>query len=184
MFARKTLTGLAGFTTLCAASTGFAGSDRPDTSDERAWLAQHNAARAGFGSAPVRWNSDLENEARQWAQRLARSNQFRHSDYRKRNGTGENLWMGTRGHYAPAQMIASFGDERRHFVPGRFPGVSRTGNWADVGHYTQIVWPETREVGCAKASGAQNDVLVCRYWPSGNVMGQAIAPMRKVARRR
>ncbi len=180
-----TLKGLAGATALCMASTtGFATSDRPDTSEERVWLKEHNAARAQFGSAPVRWNSDLEREARQWANRLARSNQFQHSDYRARNGTGENLWMGTRGYYQPAQMIAGFVEERRYFKPGRFPQVSRTGNWGDVGHYTQIVWPETREVGCAKAANRSNEVLVCRYWPSGNVMGEALAPARKVARRR
>lgn len=184
MFRQHTRTGLAGLAALCVASSGTAATDRPDTSEERAWLAEHNSARAQFGSAPVRWSSALEKEARQWANRLARSNQFEHSDYRARNGTGENLWMGTRGYYQPSQMIASFVDERRNFVPGRFPQVSRTGNWGDVGHYTQIVWPETREVGCAKASGRENDVLVCRYWPSGNVMGTVVSPRRKVARRR
>jgi len=184
MFIRNTLMGLAGLSALCVASSGTASTDRADTSQERAWLSEHNTARAQFGSAPVRWNSALEQEARQWANRLARSNQFQHSDYRSRNGTGENLWMGTRGYYKPSQMIASFVDERRDFVPGRFPQVSRTGNWGDVGHYTQIVWPETREVGCATASNQSNEVLVCRYWPSGNVMGQVVSPGRKVARRR
>ena len=52
-----------------------------------------------------------------------------------------------------------------------------------MGHYTQIVWPETREVGRAMASGQRFDVLVCRYWPSGNVIGHAIAPRTKVAKR-
>ncbi|WP_197707084.1 CAP domain-containing protein [Calothrix sp. NIES-3974] len=27
-----------------------------------------------------------------------------------------------------------------------------TGNWVDVGHYTQIIWRNTTEVGCAIAT--------------------------------
>ena len=40
------------------------------------------------------------------------------------------------------------------------------------GHYTQVVWRNTREVGCAVARNGSDDFLVCRYWPSGNWMGQ------------
>jgi hypothetical protein len=43
-----------------------------------------------------------------------------------------------------------------------------------VGHYTQLIWPTTREVGCAVAKGQGNDVLVCRYAPAGNVLGEKI----------
>jgi hypothetical protein len=65
-----------------------------------------------------------------------------------------------------------FLDERRYFRPATFPHVSLTGEWADVGHYTQIVWRETKEVGCAIDSAKGQDVLVCRYFPAGNVQGQ------------
>jgi hypothetical protein len=41
-----------------------------------------------------------------------------------------------------------------------------------VAHYVQIVWRGTRAVGCAMASGASDDYLVCRYSPAGNVVGQ------------
>lgn len=154
-----------------------------DTQAERIWLHEHNAARAEFGSAPLRWNEGLAREALEWARHLAARNQLRHSEREERSGAGENLWMGSRGFSTPSRMISSFVDERRDFVPGRFPQVSRTGRWSDVGHYTQIVWPETREVGCALASGERFDVLVCRYWPAGNVIGQTITPRSKVAER-
>lgn len=101
---------------------------------------------------------------------------MRHAGLSQRDGQGENLWMGTRGYFSPQQMIASFTDEARLFYPGRFPEVSRTGNWSDVGHFTQIVWPQTREVGCALETSAQFDVLVCRYWPAGNIIGEVLAP--------
>jgi hypothetical protein len=168
-----------GLIALCASAFAHA----QDTQDQNIWLQEHNDARAQFGSAPLRWNADLAREAQEWAIHLARTNQLRHSDNEQRGRTGENLWMGTSHYFAASDMIASFLEERRHFVPGRFPQVSRTGRWSDVGHYTQIVWPETREVGCALATGARFDVLVCRYWPAGNLIGETIAPRTKVARR-
>ena len=62
-------------------------------------------------------------------------------------------------------------DERKYYWPGRFPYVSRTGNWSHVAHYTQIIWPAWRRVGCATASNRSNDYLVCRYLPAGNIVG-------------
>lgn len=163
--------------------SGVVHADSGDAPNEQVWLSAHNAERAEFGVAPLNWNPRLAQEARTWAHRLAREEALRHASTGERGGRGENLWMGTAGYYSAAQMVGYFVDEKRHFRAGEFPLVSRTGNWADVGHYTQIVWADTREVGCATARGPRFDVLVCRYWPSGNVMGTHIAPQRHVARR-
>ncbi|WP_299192566.1 CAP domain-containing protein [uncultured Erythrobacter sp.] len=154
-----------------------------DAPEERIWLAAHNAERAEFGVAPLRWNDDLAREAQRWARKLAREERLQHSTREERNRTGENLWMGTARSYSPDAMIAAFTNEKQYFSAGEFPRVSITGDWKDVGHYTQIVWAETREVGCARAPGERFDVLVCRYWPAGNVMGQRIEPREQLARR-
>lgn len=163
------------------AITGLAASV-PAQADERAstWLAVHNEERAEFGVLPLRWSDDLAAEARVWAEVLARDEVMRHSTPDERGRTGENLWMGTAGYYTAEQMIGHFADEKQFFRVGRFPDVSTTGDWGDVGHYTQIVWPGTREVGCATARGETYDFLVCRYYPSGNRMGQQIMPGRMV----
>ncbi|MEM6475900.1 MAG: CAP domain-containing protein [Pseudomonadota bacterium] len=155
----------------------------PKPTAQSAWLNAHNIARAEFGSPALKWNDGLASEARDWARKLARSGRFQHASRDQRKGRGENLWMGTRGGFAPHQMIDSFVSEKRWFRPGKFPAVSTTGNWADVGHYTQIVWRDTREVGCAVAQNSQYDVLVCRYWPAGNMVGTRIAPRPSLARR-
>jgi hypothetical protein len=37
-----------------------------------------------------------------------------------------------------------------------------------------MVWPTTTRVGCAVASNAANDFLVCRYSPAGNIDGRSV----------
>jgi uncharacterized protein YkwD len=135
-------------------------------------LTAHNAERLRLGIAPLRWSPALADQARVWAGDLARRGTLQHSQ--DRQGAGENLWMGTSGYYAPEAMVGAFIGERRYFRPGAFPNVSTTGRWSDVGHYTQLIWPETREVGCAVAKGRSFDVLVCRYLPAGNVITQRV----------
>jgi hypothetical protein len=137
-------------------------------------LAVHNAARAQAGVPPLAWDPALGDAAASYAMQLALTNSFQHSDRHARPGTGENLWAGTHGYFSYEAMAGRWASERRDFVPGVFPAVSRSGNWETVGHYTQMVWPTTTRVGCAVASNARNDFLVCRYSPAGNVDGRPV----------
>lgn len=138
-------------------------------------IAAHNRARAQYGVAPLAWDEGLARDARAYAQILARSGRFEH-DRRlgPRLPQGENLWMGTRTAYSYAQMIGQLIDERRFYRPGRFPNVSRTGEWSHVAHYTQIIWPASQRVGCATAFNRNHDYLVCRYSPAGNIVGTVL----------
>ncbi len=137
-------------------------------------LQAHNVERSEFGVRPLSWSPQLADEARGWANQLARRGVMQHASLDQRKGRGENLWMGTAGYFSLSAMIGYFAEEKRHFRPGTFPNVSRTGNWADVGHYTQMVWAKTREVGCGIAHGRGNEFLVCRYWPAGNTYGRKV----------
>jgi hypothetical protein len=137
-------------------------------------LERHNVERDRKGAARLTWSRKLAQEAQGWADRLAIENTLRHADQATRGGAGENLWMGSAGYYSAVQMIDGFLAERQHYRPGAFPNVSRTGRWEDVGHYTQIIWPGTQEVGCAVSRNSTNDFLVCRYWPAGNTVGVRI----------
>lgn len=147
-------------------------------------LAAHNLARAQAGVPPLQWDRQLGTEAARYALRLAISGTFQHSAPAFRRNAGENLWMGTRGAFSVETMVGNWVSERRLFRAGVFPVVSRTGNWRDVGHYTQIVWPSTQRVGCALATNARNDYLVCHYWPAGNVHGLPMVNSAKLASRR
>ena len=177
---RKRLASLVGAVgTLCA--TGIAvtasASSPGATSDlhlAARMLRTHNADRERLDLPRLKWNIHLEKEARAWAHELSRRGKLDHADRATRNGTGENLWMGAAGNWPVETMVGMFIEERKHYRPGAFPNVSRTGNWKDVGHYTQVIWRDTQEVGCALVTQRGNDVLVCRYWPAGNVWGSAV----------
>ncbi|MCM0589492.1 MAG: CAP domain-containing protein [Gloeotrichia echinulata DEX184] len=133
-------------------------------------LNAHNRYRSEVGLPPLVWSNELAAQAQQWANYLSQNELFQHS---KTNGQGENLWMGTSRRFSFTQMVDSWGQEKQYFVYGTFPNVSSTRNWADVGHYTQIVWRNTTQVGCAGVDGGDGNYrLVCRYVAPGNFIGQ------------
>lgn len=137
-------------------------------------LSMHNRERAQWRVAPLAWDMGLAAGAHAYAAHLARTNRWGHSPRSMRVGQGENLWMGTTGAYQVPTMVNSWIGERRWFRPGIFPAVSATGNWSQVGHYTQLIAARTTRVGCAIQSNRNWTYLVCRYSPSGNVDGRPI----------
>ncbi len=132
-------------------------------------LAYHNVARTSVGIENLEWSNELEIEAKSWANYLATNNLFKHSHVQN---AGENLWKGTTKAYTYKNMVDTWVNEKEFFVNNTFPDVSTTGDWTVVGHYTQIVWRNTKLVGCALFTANGFDVLVCRYKKPGNVMGQ------------
>jgi hypothetical protein len=136
-------------------------------------LAAHNNERVRLGLNPLKWSPELAENARKWAVHLAGTNTFEHAVPGKGEADqGENLWMGTRASYDPEEMVQAWIDERTLFRPGKFPQVSTTGDWRDVGHYTQLIWHRTSHVGCAISANRSDEFLVCRYDPPGNWEGQ------------
>jgi hypothetical protein len=137
-------------------------------------LAVHNAERAAMNMPLLVWDPVLGNGAAAYAQQMAMTGRFEHSDRSQRRGIGENLWMGTHGAFSVEAMVRAWASEKRMFVPGVFPSNSRSGNWMDVAHYTQMIWPTTTRIGCALASTSRTDYLICRYSPAGNIDGKPV----------
>lgn len=133
-------------------------------------LALHNSERAAVRLPPLVWDNGLAVGAAAWAQHMANTRVFEHSDRHSRRGIGENIWTGPRGLYSIDSAVRLWISDKRTFVPGIFPNVGTVG-WSAVSHYTQIVWPTTQRVGCGFASNATTDYLVCRYSPAGNIDG-------------
>jgi uncharacterized protein YkwD len=174
----KRLIALALMTAVPAAAAALPkAAERGEAQLRGAVLNLHNKARRQFGVAPVAWNDELAAEAMRHAQYMAQAGIYGHDNTPgRRKKMGENLWRGQRGQFSYEAMVGVMIDEARHFRLGTFPNNSRTGNWSDVGHYTQVVWPTTTEVGCALASSVTTDYFVCRYAPTGNKDGVFLSP--------
>lgn len=144
------------------------------TSLDARLLAAHNREREAAGVAPLAWDAELARDAAAWGEQLAAAGAFEHegTDEEDPDPEGENLWAGTKGAYTPEAMVGLWAEEKKHFRLGPIPNASLTGAFEDVGHYTQLVWRDTDRVGCALATGAEEEVLVCRYRTAGNVEGE------------
>ena len=139
--------------------------------DQAEILAAHNKYRAEVGVPPLIWSIRLAASAQTWAERIAALDQLKHSGAA---GIGENLAFATAGHMSLSQLVGLWAAEKQNFKAGTFPDVSTTGNWRDVGHYTQMVWRDTTEVGCATALGGGKEYLVCQYASQGNIDGEKV----------
>ncbi|EGF81887.1 hypothetical protein BATDEDRAFT_36738 [Batrachochytrium dendrobatidis JAM81] len=126
-------------------------------------LNTHNRFRAIVGVNPLSWSAAAEQAARTWANHLASTGLFEHSKGAV-GKFGENLYWSSRGVYPCSQAIQVFFDERKNYN-GEPIGQ---GNFSKYGHYTQLVWPTTTQLGCALAGGN----TVCEYSPPGNITGQ------------
>ncbi|HZF42736.1 MAG TPA: CAP domain-containing protein [Sphingomonadaceae bacterium] len=166
------LTRTAAAMALGAASMMLTGNAGLRTNLDARLLAAHNRERSAAGIAPLAWNAQLAADAREFAAELAATNSFGHSAEDPDNPVGENLFAGTTGYYAPEAMVGAWVEEKQHYKPGIFPNNSKTGKLEDVGHYTQLMWRDTRTVGCAVVPGDDLEFLVCRYTQVGNVEGE------------
>ncbi|MFL6309918.1 MAG: CAP domain-containing protein, partial [Nitrososphaera sp.] len=131
-------------------------------------LAVHNSERAAVGAPPLVWSDTLAASAQAWAEHLATMKEMVHS------GPGENIagFTWEDGPTAP-YGVSLWVNEKVNW----HGGVLTPENWYPTGHYTQMVWRNTQEVGCGTAppgaGGPSWSTLVCQYNPPGNYMGQA-----------
>ena len=135
----------------------------------------HNDARRQFGSQPLVWDPALAAAAQAYAGQLARTGRLVHAPRAGRGAARENLSQGMLN-WGPQPLIGNWLRERPLFRAGAYPNVSSTGNWADVSHYTQMIWPSTVNLGCGIVDGSGSRWLVCRYTPGGNKDGFHLAP--------
>ena len=131
----------------------------------REMLAAHNAVRARVKVPPLTWSNKLESIARQWAASLISSGKFEH---RPDSNYGENLFEIRGSSASPAQVVNSWAGEAADYDAAK--NSCRAG--AQCGHYTQVVWRDTKQAGCAMARAGTREVWVCEYDPPGNWQGQ------------
>ncbi|KAL2082682.1 hypothetical protein ACEWY4_022500 [Coilia grayii] len=112
------------------------------------------------------WNSEAAANAQKWADTCAE----RHSPPNDRristSGCGENLFFSSAPLPWDAAIQAWFNEDKNYQY-----GHGAIGN-AVVGHYTQLVWYRSNEIGCGVArcpDSGYEYFYVCQYCPAGNV---------------
>ncbi|KNZ33204.1 MAG: hypothetical protein AD742_07660 [Methylibium sp. NZG] len=134
--------------------------------DMRAITAHHNQVRADVGVGPLTWSTDLAAVAQEWAEQLAISGcRMKH---RSPNVHGENLFQGTFGAFTAVDAAKAWETEKKDYRGG----VLTEANFAPAGHYTQMVWRQTTQLGCGQAICKGTLIVACNYSPAGNVLGR------------
>ena len=137
----------------------------------------HNKARKDLNISPLKWSVKLANDAQEYAENLARRNKgLVHS---MNHNQGENLYV-----------YISFGSQNFEEITNR-PGIDASISWYNeikfyrysktrklrfgpaVGHYTQMIWESTKELGIGWAVSSSGKLyVVARYFPAGNWIGE------------
>ncbi len=128
-------------------------------------LEAHNRYRSEVGVGNIVWSEEVAESAQAWADELGKTCSFEHSNNEQ---YGENLWAGTAGAFSVTDVVDSWGEEKAFY-----DYESNTCASGEVcGHYTQVVWANSTEVGCGKVTCEGWEYWVCQYAPPGNVIGE------------
>lgn len=128
-------------------------------------LNAHNELRRARQIRPLKWSFSLAESAQQWADHLAFIGVMEHN---LRLRAGQNLYVIRGATTRPALVVRRWAEEARDYRESE--NYCRPG--AVCGHFTQIIWAGTEEVGCGVAGGKRGQFWVCFYLPPGNVVGQ------------
>jgi len=123
-------------------------------------LDQHNVLRAKHGAAKLTLNGDLGKIAQAWANELAKKGNMEHSTA----GFGENVYWCTDpidGKRPVDQWYSEIKDYNFSNLVGQ----------KGCGHFTQVIWKASKEVGIAVAKGPKGFFVVANYNPPGNFIG-------------
>ncbi len=133
------------------------------------FVERHNFYRSEVGCPPLKWNKKLASYAQEWAIELAKRNcKMQHRPHKGSFAQryGENLFWAS---YAPTptRAVESWAEEKPDYDGGRF-----TQSNFKAGHYTQMIWKNTENLGCAIVRCKNSSIVVCNYDPAGNIIGR------------
>jgi pathogenesis-related protein 1 len=140
--------------------------------DAQVALDHHNKVRKDVGTAPLEWSAELAKYAQDWANELVKRNcAFEHRpDSGPWAGTyGENIFWGSASGYTLLDASESWYNEIKVYKHGPISDA----NWPAAGHYTQMVWKNTKKVGIGIGTCKTGAILiVANYDPAGNYWGE------------
>ncbi|XP_067263672.1 GLI pathogenesis-related 2 isoform X4 [Chanodichthys erythropterus] len=133
-----------------------------DGSFEAEFLQAHNAYRKHHGAPPLTINKNLCRSSQEWAKHLLSIRTLKHSngDY------GENVyyaWSSADKKLTGREAVESWYSEIKDY------NFSRPGFSSKTGHFTQVVWKDTKELGVGLATDGNTTFVVGQYLPAGNI---------------
>uniref|UniRef100_A0A0N4Z2X0 SCP domain-containing protein n=1 Tax=Parastrongyloides trichosuri TaxID=131310 RepID=A0A0N4Z2X0_PARTI len=135
------------------------------TSNKRQFLNQTNEYRKMHQVGSVIMNETINKISEDYAKKLASQNVLKHSGIK---GYGENLLYMSES-LVMKRGIKSWYEEVKYYDFSNPVYNSKTG------HFTQLVWKKTKQVGFGVAQNGSRVFVVCHYTPRGNVIGQFAA---------
>ena len=164
------------------ATTSARASDGLSPAQQQDLLTRHNHWREAAGVPPLAWSEELAAFAREWADELASGGcemEHRPKTGRLAQKYGENLswaspttWSDGRTEVqsiSPSSVVDDWDSEKADY--DYESNTCAAGQMC--GHYTQVVWAESRALGCAMTvCDDKGQIWVCNYAPAGNVTGE------------
>ena len=145
----------------------------------------HNENRKNeFEDSDLSYSLELEKAAQKYADELALNGKFEHDRTNHVFGYGENLFADTLEENITIEKAMEHWYTAEKEVYDYDTGICNdkelkdaAGNVIVCGHYTQVVWQKSKEVGCAVAKYTTGKfengfVYVCKYKEAGNVVGE------------
>jgi len=80
---------------------------------------------------------------------------------------GMNRCFGWTGLYGWEEGMTKWAKTKDEY---RYCGSECIDEESNCGWYTQMVWAETKYIGCAELVCTEDHIITCLYWPAGNVM--------------
>ncbi len=165
--------------TVPAGVAGKTGS-KVTAAEAQAVVNYHNQKRREVGNGPVKWSNKIAKYAQSRAETIARTKRFAHLP-QGQNPYGENLAQkgatGGGAKYTSKDGAVDWYSEKK-LMPNNARVMTSNLFNRGVGHYTQMVWKGSTEIGAGTATFQQNGftmiVVVCCYNPPGNMLGDPI----------
>ncbi|XP_043710092.1 pathogenesis-related protein 1A-like [Telopea speciosissima] len=138
-----------------------------ETNFGKEMVDEHNAVRTSLGLVPLTWNETVAEYAQRYADQRSGDCQLVHSQ----GPYGENLYWasGAAELETATAAVKAWVDEKSDYDYATNTCV----NGKMCGHYTQVVWKNSQQLGCASVKCSDNAYLsVCSYYPPGNYIGE------------
>ncbi|XP_028242838.1 STS14 protein-like [Glycine soja] len=163
------LASLATFLVLTHAATAPENPPPPLTASAREFLEAHNQARAEVGVEALSWSEKLGNVSSLMVRYQRNKKGCEFANLTASRYGGNQLWAGVT-EVAPRVVVEEWVKEKKFYVRENNTCVGKH----ECGVYTQVVWRNSTEVGCAQAVCVkeQASLTICFYDPPGNVIGE------------